>query len=184
MNVESGQSLSLSRLSESSSLFSGDDGTTLTADFAAFDPYEMMSQLGFDDEQINWAETLHKTLSDSDALEKYGSYFTGNTPSYGGDSYGGGVEYGGSGGTDIDISEFTSPGTKNNLDLAAYAIQAWKGGWGYVWGTFGNVLTTRCLNTSLNSIRRRRELRRLYPKQLARQTDGGLHWAPSRATGG
>jgi hypothetical protein len=141
MSVESIQSLSISRLSESSSLFSGDNGTTLTVDFAAFDPYEMMSQLGFGDEQKNWAETLHKTLSDSDALEKYGSYFTGNTPSYGGDSYGGGVEYGGSGGTDIDISEFTSPGTKNNLDLAAYAIQAWKGGWGYVWGTFGNVLT-------------------------------------------
>ena len=34
-----------------------------------------------------------------------------------------------------------APSTKNNLDLAAYAIQAWENNWGYVWGTFGQVLT-------------------------------------------
>ena len=25
--------------------------------------------------------------------------------------------------------------------MAAYAVQAWENGWGYVWGTYGNVLT-------------------------------------------
>lgn len=45
----------------------------------------------------------------------------------------------------IDISRFVSPGTKNNVDLAAYAIQAWENNWGYVWGTFGNVLTESLL---------------------------------------
>ena len=41
----------------------------------------------------------------------------------------------------IDISGFVSPETKNNLDLVAYAVQAWENNWGYVWGTYGNVLT-------------------------------------------
>ena len=41
----------------------------------------------------------------------------------------------------LDISEFTDPATKNAADLVAYAVHAWESGWGYVWGTYGNVLT-------------------------------------------
>lgn len=41
----------------------------------------------------------------------------------------------------IDISAYTDPGTKNNLDLAQWAIAAEKAGWGYVWGTYGRILT-------------------------------------------
>ena len=41
----------------------------------------------------------------------------------------------------LDISGFTDPATKNATDLVAYAIHAWESGWGYVWGTYGNVLT-------------------------------------------
>ena len=41
----------------------------------------------------------------------------------------------------LDISGFTEPATKNATDLVAYAIHAWESGWGYVWGTYGNVLT-------------------------------------------
>ena len=41
----------------------------------------------------------------------------------------------------IDISAYTDPGTKNNLDLAQWAIAAEKAGWGYVWGTYGPILT-------------------------------------------
>jgi len=141
MSVEDIRSLSISHLSENFSLFSGDGGTILTVDFSALDPNELMEQMGFDEDKKNWAEVLFHTLSDSDALEKYGSYFTANKPSYSGDSYGGDIEYGSGKSTDIDISHFVSPGTKNNLDLAAYAIQAWENGWGYVWGTYGNVLT-------------------------------------------
>ncbi len=47
--------------------------------------------------------------------------------------------------TDIDISGFTDPSTKNNHDLVAYAIQAWQNGWGYVWGTFGWVMSPSML---------------------------------------
>lgn len=41
----------------------------------------------------------------------------------------------------IDISAYTDPDTKNNLDLAQWAIAAEKAGWGYVWGTYGRILT-------------------------------------------
>ncbi|UWG97489.1 hypothetical protein LPY66_01240 [Dehalobacter sp. DCM] len=51
------------------------------------------------------------------------------------------IERGGTGSTVLDISLFTDPATKNNLDLAAYAEQAFDAGWGYVWGTYGNILT-------------------------------------------
>ena len=41
----------------------------------------------------------------------------------------------------IDTSHYTDPSTKNNLDLVQYAIEAEQAGWGYVWGTYGLVLT-------------------------------------------
>lgn len=60
----------------------------------------------------------------------------------GGDgSYTGDYERGTAHSTVLDISGFTDPTTKNADDLVAYAIHAWESGWGYVWGTYGNVLT-------------------------------------------
>ena len=49
----------------------------------------------------------------------------------------------------LDISSFTDPATKNNLDLAAYAEQAFEAGWGYVWGTYGDVLTDSLFSSKL-----------------------------------
>lgn len=43
--------------------------------------------------------------------------------------------------TSIDTSNFTNAEGKNNLDLVKWVIQAEKAGWGYVWGTSGQVLT-------------------------------------------
>lgn len=43
--------------------------------------------------------------------------------------------------TYIDTSRYYDPSTKNNLDLAQWAIEACDAGWGYVWGTYGHVLT-------------------------------------------
>ncbi len=51
---------------------------------------------------------------------------------------------------EIDVSSFTSPGTKNNSDLVAYAKQAWENQWGYVWGTFGQILSPSLLQSKLN----------------------------------
>lgn len=39
----------------------------------------------------------------------------------------------------IQISSYTDPATKNNLDLVQWAIWAEDRGWGYVWGTYGEV---------------------------------------------
>ena len=43
--------------------------------------------------------------------------------------------------TYIDYSDYYDPATKNNLDLVQWAIEAHSSGWGYVWGTYGHVLT-------------------------------------------
>ena len=120
------------------------DGTTATLEVEVkrIDPDELMEQLGFDEDAREWAGALFETLEESDALEKYGGYFDAYQPDYSGDgSYSGDVQHGTDYDNDIDISGFVNPSTKNNLDLAAYAIQAWENNWGYVWGTYGNILT-------------------------------------------
>ena len=109
------------------------------------DPQILMDSLGFEDDAKTWTGALFEILRDSDALTKYAPHFEDYRPSYEGDnSFGGGgsgIEHGGSHENGIDTSGFISPGTKNNLDLAAYAVQAWENNWGYVWGTYGNILT-------------------------------------------
>ena len=67
----------------------------------------------------------------------------------GGVSLTGDIQRGTGSSTDIDISHFTDPATKNAHDLAAYAVQAWENGWGYVWGTYGRVLTDDLLSAKL-----------------------------------
>ena len=42
---------------------------------------------------------------------------------------------------DLDASVLSDPATKNAADLATYAEYAWRSGWGYVWGSFGFLLT-------------------------------------------
>ena len=122
----------------------GDDNavTTLKVEVKRLDPEELMEQLGFDEDAKLWAGALFETLEESDAINKYAAYYDAYQPDYGGDSsYNGDIQYGTEYDNEIDISGFTDPDTKNNLDLAAYAVQAWENNWGYVWGTYGNVLT-------------------------------------------
>lgn len=69
-------------------------------------------------------------------------------------------------GVDIDVADFTNVvknirsrtinttlyvdcGTKNNLDLVQWAISAYQNDWGYVMGTFGQVLTNDLLEAKL-----------------------------------
>ena len=59
----------------------------------------------------------------------------------GGGSYSGEILRGDGSSVELDISTFTDPTTKNASDLVTYAIHAWESGWGYVWGTYGCVLT-------------------------------------------
>lgn len=57
------------------------------------------------------------------------------------DDYSGAYESGGQKSVELDVNTFSDPTSKNAHDLAAYAINAWESGWGYVWGTYGQVLT-------------------------------------------
>ena len=117
-------------------------GKVLTVTISKIEPKIWMTQLGFNDEARIWATSLHETLSESDALERYADLYEEYRLDYSGDSgYTGGFTHGDSYDNDIDISEFVNPYLKNNVDLAIYARQAWENNWGYVWGTFGSVLT-------------------------------------------
>ena len=42
-------------------------------------------------------------------------------------------------GVHIDTSSYVDRSTKNNMDLVQWAIAEEKAGWGYVWGTYGQV---------------------------------------------
>ena len=144
MSVDEIRTLCSARLSYSFSLL-GDEETTLRITIQKLDPDDWMEKLGFDEDAQTWAGALFETISESDAMTKYAAYFT-DIPDYSGDSgYTGGVQYGGNYSNDIDTSSFIDPSTKNAHDLAAYAVQAWENNWGYVWGTFGNVLTPSLL---------------------------------------
>ena len=44
-------------------------------------------------------------------------------------------------GTRIDVSGFVSAERKNSADLVAFVENACNSGWGYTWGTYGNILT-------------------------------------------
>ena len=94
----------------------------------------------------NVAALLEREITDDDRgnVEKIYTMIAGST------------ESGGSGGTwtrgtdpsvELDASVLANPGTKNAADLVAYAEYAWRSGWGYVWGSFGNVLTEASLQS-------------------------------------
>ena len=57
----------------------------------------------------------------------------------------------------IDTSDYTDPNTKNNLDLVKWAEYAADKGWGYVYGTYGTVLTESMLTAKMEQ----------YPDEVA-----------------
>lgn len=67
----------------------------------------------------------------------------------GGAVFSGEYERGGGASLELDISSFVDLTAKNNQDLVVYAVHAWESGWGYVWGTFGNVLTEALYESKL-----------------------------------
>ncbi len=50
----------------------------------------------------------------------------------------------------IDTSDYTDTTTKNNHDIVQWAIHAHESGWGYVWGTYGEVLDSNLFETKKN----------------------------------
>ena len=182
MQPETVQSLLISSLKHTTRLESSGVLKILRIIFQPLDQDKLMDDLGFDEDARTWAGALFETIYESGALSKYKDKFEAYKPSYAGDTGytgptepspgGGGAESGGSADNTIDISGFTNPRTKNNHDLAAYAIQAWEHGWGYVWGTFGTVLTESMLQYKLEQ----------YPDIGASEAFIREHWLGRRTT--
>ncbi len=84
----------------------------------------------------------------TDAVRKNADAIYSRTSS-GGDTFSGNYERSGEQSIDLDVSTFVDLTQKNNLDLVTYAIHAWESGWGYVWGTYGSVLTDSLLEYKL-----------------------------------
>lgn len=71
----------------------------------------------------------------------------------------------------INTSGFTDPHSKNNLDLVEWAKQAQSHGWGYVWGSYGEVLTQKTLNSKAEQ----------YPDEVGSKADFiKAHWLGRR----
>lgn len=71
----------------------------------------------------------------------------------------------------INTSAFTDPDTKNAQDLAEWAKQAYAKKWGYVWGTYGEVLTESMLNGKVSQ----------YPDEVGSKKEYiRTHWLGGR----
>ena len=171
MTAENVRELCTSRL-KYGSVFSSSD-TSVVIHFDKLDPEKTMEELSFSEEAKMWATALYETLSESDALNTYRDQFPAQTTDYSGTTWSGIYDHGESYGNEIDLSGFSDPSTKNNRDLAAYAIQAWENNWGYVWGTFGGVFTPSLFEYKL----------RQYPDGVGNYADFiREHWLNRRTT--
>lgn len=92
----------------------------------------------------NLEAELGRTITEDDK-SNINHIYTMIAGTEGGGSYDGSFIAGGDRSIDLDISTFANPTTKNATDLVTYAVHAWESGWGYVWGTYGNVLTESLL---------------------------------------
>lgn len=88
----------------------------------------------------NLASVIGRSVTDDDRSNINHIYTMIAGPA-GGESYDGVYLRRNGSSIDLNISTFTDPTTKNAADLVTYAIHAWESGWGYVWGTYGGVLT-------------------------------------------
>ena len=92
----------------------------------------------------NLEAELGRTITEDDK-NNINHIYTMIAGAAGGGSYSGEFLRGDGSSIDLDISAFVDPANKNAADLVTYAIHAWESGWGYVWGTYGNVLTESLL---------------------------------------
>lgn len=94
----------------------------------------------------NVAALLGREITDDDRgnVEKIYTLIAGSV-----DSGGAGGMRGDQPSVELDASVLTDPTTKNAADLVAYAEYAWRSGWGYVWGSYGNLLTEESFQSLL-----------------------------------
>lgn len=105
--------------------------------------YTVTVPLSLETSYANVAALLGREITDEDRsnIDHIYAMVAGSVDSGGG----GGGERGDEPSIDLDASILSDPATKNAADLAAYAEYAWRSGWGYVWGSFGYLLTEQQL---------------------------------------
>ena len=130
------------------------DGTVTTET----ETYTVTVPLSLESAFANLASELGRAVTEDDKDNINHIYYMiagGTLPGTGGAYLGGGTYDGsytrGDGSSiEIDVSAFVDPSTKNATDLVTYAINAYESGWGYVWGTFGSVLTEGLFQAKLD----------------------------------
>lgn len=130
------------------------DGTVTTET----ETYTVTVPLSLESAFANLASELGRAVTEEDKDNINHIYYMiagGTLPGTGGAYLGGGTYDGsytrGDGSSiEIDVSAFVDPTTKNATDLVTYAINAYESGWGYVWGTFGSVLTEGLFQAKLD----------------------------------
>ena len=131
------------------------------------EPYTATVPLSLAAAYENLAAKLGRAVTDEDKENAAHIYtmIAGNANGSDGTGASGGtiqIDYGySSGSTELDTSQFTNPANKNADDLVQYAIHAYEEHWGYVWGTFGHVLTESLFEAKLAQ----------YPDALAGNAD-------------
>ena len=71
----------------------------------------------------------------------------------------------------VNVSKFVDPKTKNNVDLAEWAKQAYAKKWGYVYGTYGEVLNESILTAKISQ----------FPEQVGENEEFiRQHWLGGR----
>ena len=117
-----------------------EDGTTATEE----ESYTVNVPISHEEIYLKLTALLSREITQDDK-ENAEHIYRMIVGSMGGGSYSGEYLRGDGASIELDISTFTDPTTKNAADLVTYAIHAWESGWGYVWGTYGNVLTESLL---------------------------------------
>ena len=116
-----------------------EDGTVTSTE-----EYNVAVPVSLHQAYANLEAELGRTITEDDK-SNINHIYTMIAGTEGGGSYDGSFIAGGDRSIELDISTFANPTTKNATDLVTYAVHAWESGWGYVWGTYGNVLTESLL---------------------------------------
>ena len=117
-----------------------EDGTVTSTE----EEYTVAVPVSLHQAYANLEAELGRTITEDDK-SNINHIYTMIAGTEGGGSYDGSFIAGGDRSIELDISTFANPTTKNATDLVTYAVHAWESGWGYVWGTYGNVLTESLL---------------------------------------
>ena len=113
-----------------------DDGTVTSTE----EEYTVAVPVSLYQAYANLEAELGRTITEDDK-SNINHIYSMIAGAAGGGNYSGEFLRGDGSSIDLDISAFTDPNSKNAADLVTYAIHAWESGWGYVWGTYGDVLT-------------------------------------------